>query len=88
MALPFVGGPLDGQRVAHDMPITWKPDSLGHLGLVWRECVAEDEPVVPLDTPLPARGIYSEIIHRYIMMCRGEFLISNCWLEHVGATPL
>ena len=84
MALPFVGGPLDGQRVDDAMPITWKPDSLGHLGLVWRECVVEDEPVLPLDTPMPVRGSYSEINHRYTIKCRGEFLLSNCWLEYAG----
>jgi hypothetical protein len=84
MALPFVGGPLDGQVVTHDMPLAWDLDG---CGLVWRECVVEDQPVVSLDTPLPARGVYLKVNHRYILKCRGEFLMSNCWLEYNGVVP-
>jgi hypothetical protein len=81
MALPFVCGPLDGKSVTHNMSLAWDFD---RLGLVWREIVLEDEPVLSLDTPMPERGGYSLIIHRYILKCRGEFLMSNCWLEYAG----
>ena len=82
MALPFVGGPLDGKSATHNMSLAW---DLDRLGLVWREIVLEDEPVLSLDMPMPERGGYSLIIHRYILKCRGEFLMSNCWLEYIGA---
>jgi hypothetical protein len=83
MALPFVGGPLDGKSVTSEMCLIW--DYNGY-GLVWREYITEDEPVLypSLDTPMPERGGCSLIIHRYILKCRGEFLISNCWLEYAG----
>ena len=81
MALPFIGGPLNGKNVTRDMSIAWDFD---RSGLVWHERVVEDEPVFSLDTSMPTRGSYSLINHRYILKCRGEFLISNCWLEYAG----
>jgi hypothetical protein len=90
MALPFVDGPLDGQVVTREMLLTWDLDG---SGLVWSEWFADGPLFQPLDPPPPAIGVYSEIIHRYslseiihryILKCRGEFLMSNCWLEYVG----
>jgi hypothetical protein len=84
MALPFVGGPLNGQSETSEMCLIWDHN---RYGLVWREPIAEDEPVLSyesLDTPMPKKGGYSLIIHRYILKCRGEFHISKCWLEYAG----
>ena len=85
MALPLIGGPLNGQSVPYETPLTQQGSD--SLSLVWCECVAEDEPVLPLDTPMPVRFSYSVVKHCCIMKCRGEYVLSNCWLEHVGVVP-
>jgi hypothetical protein len=81
----FVGGPLNGQIETHEMHLIW--DHNGN-GLVWREYVAEDEPVpsldTPMDTPVPATAGYSVINHRYVMKCLGSYHIGNCWLKYAG----
>ena len=86
MALPFVGGPLDGQRVAHYMPIAGIEWDLDNTGLVWRELAKENLQLVPTEDalPFPVVGSLSYVKHRYILKCRGEFLLSNCWLEYAG----
>jgi hypothetical protein len=81
MALPFVGGPLNGQSETNKMWLVWDSDG---CGLVWRQYVVEDEPVLPRNRPMPAIGSYLLIKHHYILKCRGEFLMSNCWLEYAG----
>ena len=36
---------------------------------------------------MPVRFSYSVVKHCCIMKCRGEYVLSNCWLEHVGVVP-